>query len=346
MVKGKAQSALVDHLPTVYVPICALVADGSPRLAGEDLEHIRALAQVENELPPILVHRHTMRVIDGLHRLRAAELGGRTEIEVRFFEGDDKAAFVLAVQSNIVHGLPLTLADRTAAAARIVMSHPHWSNRAIANVAGLSATTVATIRERSALESLQSDPRIGRDGRSRPANSAAARRRTGDLIAANPAASLREIAREAGVSPATVRDVRKRLECGNDPVPPQQRRSEKAERRLNDATSAEVLPDRRKDSQTVKIILEKLRRDPSLRLSDVGRDVLIWLGANSLSISDWSNIIDQIPPHCFSLIAQLAQSCAQEWGSFANELKLRSQSDQTTTDTDGGLKPRAAARRG
>jgi transposase len=323
--KGNAQLALVDHLPAIYVPICALVADGSPRLAGQDLEHIKALAQVESKLPPILVHRHTMRVIDGLHRLRAAEICGRTEIEVRFFEGDDNAAFVLAVQSNIAHGLPLTLADRTSAAARIVISHPHWSDRAVANVVGLSATTVAAIRERSAPESLELDARIGRDGKSRPANSAAARRRTRDLIAANPAASLREIAREAGVSPATVQDVRKRLERGDDPVPPQQRRSEKAGRALHDAKSAGVLPDRHKASQAAEIVLEKLRRDPSLRLSEAGRDVLIWLGASSLGISDWSNIIDQIPPHCFNLVAQLACSCAQEWGSFANELKLRSQ---------------------
>jgi hypothetical protein len=323
--KGNAQLALVDHLPAIYVPICALVADGSPRLAGQDVEHIKALAQVESKLPPILVHRHTMRVIDGLHRLRAAEICGRTEIEVRFFEGDDNAAFVLAVQSNIAHGLPLTLADRTSAAARIVISHPHWSDRAVANVVGLSATTVAAIRERSAPESLELDARIGRDGRSRPANSAAARRRTRDLIAANPAASLREIAREAGVSPATVQDVRKRLERGDDPVPPQQRRSEKAGRGLQAAKSAEVGPDRHQASQAAEIVLEKLRRDPSLRLSEAGRDVLIWLGASSLGISDWSNIIDQIPPHCFNLVAQLACSCAQEWGSFANELKLRSQ---------------------
>lgn len=325
MEKGNAQLALVDHLPTEYVPICELVTDGSPRLAGENLEHIKALAQVESKLPPILVHRQTMRVIDGLHRLRAAEICGRSDIEVRFFEGDDKAAFVLAVQSNMAHGLPLTLADRTAAAARIVVSHPHWSDRAVANSAGLSATTVAAIRERSAPESLELDARMGRDGRSRPANAAAARRRTRDLITANPDASLREIAREAGVSPATVQDVRKRLERGDDPVPPQQRRSERAGRRLYDAKSAEVLPNRHKDSQAAEVVLKKLRRDPSLRLSEAGRDVLIWLGANSLGVSDWSNIIDQIPPHCFNLISELAYSCAQEWGSFANELKLRSQ---------------------
>ncbi|MFC7729983.1 hypothetical protein [Actinomadura keratinilytica] len=69
-------------------------------------------------LPPILVHRRTMRVVDGMHRLRAARLQGRCEIGVRFVDGPDADVFVAAVRANIGHGLPLSLADREAAAAR------------------------------------------------------------------------------------------------------------------------------------------------------------------------------------------------------------------------------------
>jgi len=314
--------ALVDQLPTEVVPIRDLVTDGSPRLAGEDAEHTRMLAQVESDLPPILVHRQSMRVIDGLHRLRAFEMCGRHEIRVRFFEGDDKAAFLLAVQSNMAHGLPLTLADRTAAAARIVISHPHWSDRAIAQVAGLCAATVAGVRERSAPGSLELSSRLGRDGRSRPANSADARSRVSALIAANPGASLRNIAKEAGVSPTTVQDVRKRLERGDDPVPLKNRKDEAARRRLYDSKPAGTLPKR---SQAPEAVLRKLRRDPSIRLSEAGRDLLTWLGAHSLSGDEWESLIGRIPPHCMTLVAELAYSCAQEWDSFANELKFRSQ---------------------
>ncbi len=82
-----------------------------------------------------------MRVIDGTHRLRAAILNGHEEIGVLFFDGTDDDAFVAAVRANVVHGLPLALADREAAATRIIKSHPQWSDRAIAEAAGLAAQT-------------------------------------------------------------------------------------------------------------------------------------------------------------------------------------------------------------
>ena len=81
-------------------------------------------------------------------------------------DGSEADAFVRAVQANIKHGLPLSLRDRKAAAARIVYSHPWWSNRAIASVTGLSPKTVAGIR-RSTGESAPGDVRVGRDGRAR-----------------------------------------------------------------------------------------------------------------------------------------------------------------------------------
>jgi ParB-like chromosome segregation protein Spo0J len=339
---GGNEVVLVDQLPTEVVPICALATDdGSPRLAGEDIEHIKTLAQVESDLPPILVHRQTMRVIDGVHRLRAFEMCGRREITVRFFEGDEKAAFLLAVQSNIAHGLPLTLADRTAAAVRIVVSYPHWSNRAIAKVAGLSAATVAAVRGRSAPDSLELSSRLGRDGRSRPADSAQARRRVSALIAANPDASLRNIAKEAGVSPATVQDVRKRLERGDDPVPLKNRKDESAGHRLLDQKPTGILSQR---SQAPEAVLMKLRRDPSIRLSEAGRDLLMWLGTHSLSVDEWESLIDRIPPHCVPLVAELACSCAHEWASFANELKLRSQQAGLRVHPNHGGRKRSAVR--
>jgi hypothetical protein len=61
-----------------------------------------------------------MRVIDGMHRLRAAQLRGDHGVEVKFFDGDADEAFIAAVRANITHGLPLTLADRKAAAQRIL----------------------------------------------------------------------------------------------------------------------------------------------------------------------------------------------------------------------------------
>src|SRR5215468_7564465 len=73
---------------TLAIAIGLLGTADSPRLQGIDVSHVRALAQIEDDLPPILVHRSTMQVIDGMHRLGAAQLNGRDTINVQFFEGD------------------------------------------------------------------------------------------------------------------------------------------------------------------------------------------------------------------------------------------------------------------
>ncbi|MEU9072184.1 ParB/RepB/Spo0J family partition protein [Streptomyces sp. NPDC048109] len=190
----------------------------SPRAEGEDPEHARILADSDADLPPIIVHRASMRVIDGMHRLRAASLRQEIDIPVRFFEGPEEEAYILGVAENTRHGRPLSSTERTAAALRILRSHPLWSNRAISAVAGISPKTVATLRSADGAIP-EAGARLGRDGRVRPLDASSGRRRAGELIAANPNASLRQIAEAAGISTGTVRDVRDRLRRGEDPVP-------------------------------------------------------------------------------------------------------------------------------
>lgn len=202
------------------VPLDLLQPSHSPRVNGESDEHARVLAQLDTGLPPILVQRSTMRVIDGMHRLRAAQLRGDDGIEVEFFDGEEADAFVLAVRLNIAHGLPLTQADRNAAADRILAAFPYWSDRRVAASTGLAAGTVAALRRRSTDQDGQLNVRVGRDGRARPLHAAEGRRRAAELIAAHPEASLREIAESAGIAPATAKDVRDRMRAGQDPVAP------------------------------------------------------------------------------------------------------------------------------
>ena len=88
----------IERLPVVKVTIKSLVLSGSPRRLGENWNHVRTLALAEaRELAPILIHRSSMRVIDGILRLLAARMRGDSEIEARFFEGDDASSYVLAV---------------------------------------------------------------------------------------------------------------------------------------------------------------------------------------------------------------------------------------------------------
>jgi ParB-like chromosome segregation protein Spo0J len=194
----------------------SLLSSFSVRRQGVQKEHVRALAEAGEALPPVLVHRATMRIIDGTHRWHAARLRGEEEIRVRFFDGDEASAFVLAVRTNIAHGLQLSLADRKAAASKIVELYPDWSNRLVASVAGLSPTTVAGIRAGRPPAAHHVSGRVGRDGRVRPLDISEGRRAAAKLIRDNPGASLRNIALQAGISPETARDVRARLRRGED----------------------------------------------------------------------------------------------------------------------------------
>lgn len=304
----------------VTVSVLALQSGESPRLEGENQAHIAWLAETEGRLPPILVDRRSMRVIDGMHRLLAASLRGRETIEVEFYDGSPADAFLRAVEANVTHGLPLSQADRRAAARRIVISHPQLSDRSIGESTGLSARTVAAIR-RSTDEVPQLNARMGRDGRVRPLNRLAGRRRAAEMLAQQPQASLREVARAAGVSPATARDVRRLLEQGEDPARPGPRPAA-----ANGATAAPggaTRRGRRVSRVEPSLVLEKLLRDPSLRHNEEGRWLLRLLKFNAVGAQKWSEAITRIPPHSAAQVVQLARLYAQMWLRFAQELEER-----------------------
>jgi len=294
------------------VPIVSLRAGESPRLNGEDRTHVARLAEAEGPLPPILVERRTMKVIDGMHRLLAASLKGQETIGVIFFDGCPDEVFLLAVEANVTHGLPLSHSDRRAAARRIIGSHPHMSDRAIGASTGLSAKTVAVVR-RSTAAVPQLTSRMGRDGRIRPLNGARGRLQAAQLLAEHPGASLREVARRAGVSPATARDVRQRMERGEKPTLAGSGRAQACT--APPASGAASAPD---------AAVQKLLRDPSLRHSEHGRQLLRLLQVNNAAgAQDWSGMVVAVPPHCTAIIGQIARHYAQLWQGFAQELDQR-----------------------
>jgi hypothetical protein len=247
-------------------------------------------------------------VIDGTHRLMAAVLKGRDSIEVEYFDGSPADAFLRAVEANVAHGFPLTQADRRAAAERIVRSHPHMSDRAIAQTAGLAAKTVASIR-RLTDDGTVPATRVGLDGRVRPLSNVEGRRHVAALMAERPEASLRELARTAGVSPATVADVRRRLQRGEGPIPTPPNRPRPLPHRPATAPSASVL--------------DKLLRDPSLRHNENGRRLLRLLRLSALGAKELAELGTAAPPHCRQLVRQLAQQYAQVWQEFAQEMEER-----------------------
>ncbi|MFS8097002.1 streptomycin biosynthesis protein [Lentzea alba] len=296
------------------VPIAALLPADSPRIAGVDQEHLRSLAEAATPLPPILVHRSSMRVVDGMHRLEAAVLRGEHEIAVEFFDGSEQLAFLHAVRANLTHGLPLSRADREAATIRIITSHPDWSDRMIASSTGLSDKTVAAIRRRSTTQAVQVTARVGTDGRVRPLNSSEGRQRAAEIIAARPDASLREVARASGIALGTVRDVKERLRRGEDPVPVRRRPNGVPQSRMRVVEPPDPLE-----------TLQVLRRDPSLRFTDAGRHTLRWLDLHVISTGDWGGVVGGLPTHCTNVVADLARRCAAVWQELADELEQRDQ---------------------
>jgi hypothetical protein len=250
-----------------------------------------------------------------MHRLRAAIRRGDDVIAARFFDGSDEDAFLLAVKLNGAHGLPLTLAERSSAAARIVDFHPEWSDRRIAEVVGLAANTVGTIRVRSTAQSAQLNTSVGRDGRVRPHHGAPGRQLAGELMREHPTASLREIAKAAGIALATASDVRARMDRGEPPVTPGQRSARRRNMPPIAVVSTDTVP-----AQVSSDLLHNLARDPSLRLTDAGKTLLRSSGICTIDAEQRARMIQAIPAHLHENVISLAQACASAWQDLADRL--------------------------
>jgi hypothetical protein len=161
--------------------------------------------------------------------------------------------------------------------------------------------------------------RIGQDGRVRPINGAEGRRIASELINENPGLSLRQIARAAGISPETARDVRNRLRRGEDPLP--KRRGNTVSLASRRAGHAERRAPGRALSQDSAAMVEKLRVDPALRFSETGRNLLMLLNIHTMRSEDWEDIISNVPPHCGGIVAALARDCAEVWTDFASRVE-------------------------
>ncbi|MDH6122045.1 hypothetical protein [Kitasatospora sp. GAS204B] len=348
------------------LPLAAVRPGDSPRFTPLDEAHAARLAALDVELPPILVHRPTMRVVDGAHRLHAAALRGELTIAVEYVDGPAEAAFIRAVAANLTGGLPLSAAERKAAAERIVRSRPERSDRSIAQHVGLSAKTVGQIRRRSA--GAQSGARVGRDGRLRPVNPDEGRRRVLKVISERPGASLREIAQAAGVSLGTAHGVRSRVDRGDPalparaeapagpPAPARTAAPARMPARIPAPVPAAVRPQPRPataptppaqpepirrlaqrrlpggypvpavapaGTATAFARLAVLRRDPSLRFTDHGRALLLWLQRRLFAVSAAERELQDIPPHLLPVVADLALECAEGWRELADQLRGR-----------------------
>lgn len=335
----ESQAPAATDFTRGVVRIKDLCRTTSPRSTGIDLAHVRRLLETSHTLPPIVVHRPSMQLIDGHHRVAAAAHIGCTELDAYFFDGPADAAFILSVSANITHGLPLSLSDRRSAVARILETHPHLADRAIASATGLSARAVADMRNLAGSDS-QIDKRLGRDGRLRPLDAAAGRALAAQLIEDHPEASLRQIAAAAGVSPGTVRDVRARLSRGEPPASPKTANRQPQHALTHKPNRRPARPTEDPSAQPGDIVplLQTLSKDPALRLNAAGRHLLRWLHQHVIISVDCAKIVDEVPDHCVDHLVELAHRCASNWRRVALDLERCRAVDAELTDADDELR--------
>ena len=327
----------LESVPTasdavIMVPIERLKRGPVVRMLGEDPAHVRLLAATPKRLPPILVHRSSLRVIDGMHRLWAAQLRDEKTIAVHFFEGSDAEAYVAAVRANVEHGKPLTLIDRERAAERMTVLHPEWSDRAIGETCALSPKTVAGMRRRTTEEAphlsaatdgnetadrlvgtgkdagMGRDFRRGRDGRVRPIDPVPGRERIAAAVREDPLASLRQIAAQTGTSVGTVSDVRRRLAAGKSAFP------DGTHRHLA-SVEDEVAPD--------TPLFAHWADDVACSSTDGGSEFAGWFDSSQVKSDDCERYVD-LPPlsRIYAIVAE-AQARSRIWAKYAADLESR-----------------------
>lgn len=309
---GPHLRAVVRSADCAEVDLAQLRSGPSPRSGRPDPRHVRALAETFAELPPILVHRATMTVIDGAHRLEAARTLGRTRVSVVFFDGDESAAYVEAVRRNIAHGRPLSIKDREKAVIRMLASHQEWSDRRLADICGLSNKTVAKLRERWTSAASSPTTRLGRDGRRRPTDPAAQRMDVARVLAQHPHASLQHVADVTGSSLATVSDVRRRLRQGESPLPP------RLSRGWTDDTSREPGAEPEREPAP-----RRWQDDAALRSTPQGSELARWLDQHHIDDDHWRRLVGAVPVSRVYELAAEASRRARSWERLAEALEGR-----------------------
>jgi hypothetical protein len=202
-------------------------------------------------------------------------------------------------------------------------------------IAGVSNKTVGKLRGCTTEEISQLNPRLGRDGKVRPVSPAIGRRRAAEFLSVNPRASLREIARKAGVSVTTARDVRQRVDKGENPLPDNlAKKSAKSVAPTVVATNGPAvaaLTDARDGSPTGtrvvpegrgRDLLQRLRNDPSVRSSERGRALLRLLSTVVVAISACNEFAEAVPSHCSGTFAEIARKNARAWQEIADKFEL------------------------
>lgn len=122
-------------------------SDLSPRDHQPDSAQVDAYAEILDELPPIVVQRDTLVVIDGAHRVAAAWKALRWSIPVIEIDVTDDELADEACRANVKHGIQLTATERRKAAWDMLKRHPNWSLARVREWTGAGMRVVSDVRQ-------------------------------------------------------------------------------------------------------------------------------------------------------------------------------------------------------
>lgn len=106
----------------------------------------------------LIVHKGTMRLLDGHHRLEAAKRAGLTEVWVEEREGDEADLLAEVYRANRNHGVPLSTTQRDHLIRRLYFECG-WTQARIAQLVGLTQQGVSHILSVRGTSSCNADRR-------------------------------------------------------------------------------------------------------------------------------------------------------------------------------------------
>ncbi|MEV7069013.1 hypothetical protein AB0N97_40545 [Streptomyces collinus] len=143
-------------------------------------------------------------------------------------------------------------------------------------------------------------------------------------LAAHPDASAQEVARAAHISLTTAKDARKRARAVQEGP---QAAAEPNDGPVPEGAAGRPAIVKRPRAHPVcadpSLAVRRLRADPSLRFTEVGRKLLRTLDPSAPQPHDWAAMANSLPIHCAPLIAELARHHAESWRLLAESLTER-----------------------
>ena len=155
------------------LPVDDLVLDPNLNLRDRlDAETVERYDEAWDRMPPVTVFDIDGRwlLADGFHRHASAVRSNKRTIAAEIRSGTFTDALDYAALANLIHGLPLSRAERRRVVETRLRIHPDWSDRRLSEEMGIGREMIGRIRKElvAAGQLAPSHVRVGADGKTYP----------------------------------------------------------------------------------------------------------------------------------------------------------------------------------